>query len=64
MSDLRKKQLVFNILSFLRESVEDNSIKSDDAEGVEVASQSELLLPSPSSLAALPHPRELLLSDQ
>ncbi|KAL7417002.1 hypothetical protein BDY24DRAFT_333138, partial [Mrakia frigida] len=36
-SDLKKKQLVFNILGFLRDSVNDNSIKSDDAEGVEVA---------------------------
>lgn len=57
-SDLKKKQLVFNILGFLRDSVNDNSIKSDDAEGVEVASESFIvpsLLPSFSTPLALPH---------
>lgn len=40
MSDIKKKTLVFSILDFLKTSVEDGSIKGDDKEGVDVASQS------------------------
>lgn len=39
MSDIKKKTLVFSILDFLKTSVEDGTIKGDDKEGVDVASQ-------------------------
>ncbi|ORX90051.1 hypothetical protein K493DRAFT_231659 [Basidiobolus meristosporus CBS 931.73] len=38
MSD-NKKRLVFSILEFLQQSVNDGTIKADDVEGIEVAMQ-------------------------
>jgi hypothetical protein len=40
MADQNKKALVWNMLDFLKTSVADGSVKSDDVEGLEVASAS------------------------
>ncbi|WWC94299.1 hypothetical protein V866_001141 [Kwoniella sp. B9012] len=39
MADARKKQLVFNIIEFLRTSAQDGTVKEDDKESLEVAVQ-------------------------
>ncbi|OCF38469.1 cytoplasmic protein [Kwoniella heveanensis CBS 569] len=39
MADVKKKQLVFNIIEFLRTSAQDGTIKEDDKESLEVAVQ-------------------------
>ncbi|WRT66484.1 uncharacterized protein IL334_003443 [Kwoniella shivajii] len=39
MADVKKKQLVFNIIEFLRTSAQDGTVKEDDKESLEVAVQ-------------------------
>nr|XP_019046436.1 cytoplasmic protein [Kwoniella bestiolae CBS 10118]OCF25366.1 cytoplasmic protein [Kwoniella bestiolae CBS 10118] len=39
MADAKKKQLVFNIIEFLRTSAQDGTVKEDDKESLEVAVQ-------------------------
>jgi len=40
MADNKKKQLVFNIIDFLRISAQDGTVKEDDKESLEVAGTS------------------------
>jgi hypothetical protein len=54
-----QKALVYNICQFLKTSLENGSISSDDAEGIQVAGQSQLPLPPLSSFDRFP--RELKL---
>ncbi len=39
MTETSKKQLVFNIIEFLRQSTLDGTVKEDDKESLEVAGQ-------------------------